>query len=72
MIITRKELMLFELLAKNGFIDTPANLQFADDSPLTGQEFRQFVTLRAALSVLQSINAADPNFTLELTQPYKP
>lgn len=72
MIITRKQLQLFEHLAKHAFIDTPANLQFADDTPLTGPEFRQFVMLRAALSVLKSIGVVTDNaVTIELTEPHK-
>lgn len=73
MIVTRKQLQLFEHLAKHAFIDTPANLQFADDTPLTGPEFRQFVMLRAALSVLKSMDMdiADSGITLELTEPFK-
>lgn len=72
MIVTRKQLQLFEILARNGYIDTPANLQFQDDSPLTEKEFRHFVLLRAALSVLQSEGLADALAKFELTEPYKP
>lgn len=73
MIVTRKQLQLFEHLAKFGFIDTPANLQFADDSPLTGPEFRLYVMLKAALSTLKSMDSdlADQPITLELSEPHK-
>jgi hypothetical protein len=71
MIITRKQLQLFEHLAKHAFIDTPANLQFADDTPLTPPEFRQFVMLRAALSVLKSMDAANHEVTIDLVEPFK-
>lgn len=72
MIVTRKDLILFENLSRRNFIDTPANQEFADGTPLTGQEFRGYVLLKAALSVLQSMGVASRtddegmNITVEL------
>lgn len=68
MIVTRKNLVLFENLARLNFVDIPANQEFADGTPLSGPEFRQFVLLKAALSVLKSMDAdvRDMNISIEL------
>lgn len=70
--ITRADVQLFETLGRNGFIDTPANMEFADGTPATDRDFRAVVTLRAALSVFQKMGLVDPAITLDLVPPYRP
>ena len=68
--LKRKDLQLFELLSKNGYIDTPANLEYSDGSKMAGHEFRCLVNLRAALSTLQSMGIVDPTITLDMNEPF--
>lgn len=69
--ITRKDIQLFETLGRNGFIDTPANMEFHDGSPATDKDFRFIITLRAALATLQSMGIVEEIVVLELRTPYQ-
>ena len=70
--ITRKEVQLFEVIAKSNFVDTAANMEYADGTPATDRDFRAIMTMRAALSVLQTMGLVDKNITLDLRTPYQP
>lgn len=70
--ITRKDVHLFEVLGKNNIVDTAANMEYADGSPATDRDFRAIMTLRAALSVFQTMGLVDKTVTLDLKTPYVP
>lgn len=70
--ITRKDVQLFESLGRSNFVDTPANMEYADGTPATDRDFRAIVTLRAALSTFQTMGLVGKDVTLDLVTPYKP
>lgn len=69
--ITRQHVQLFESIGRESFINTPANMEFADGTPATDRDFRAIVTLRSALSVFQNMGLVDPNVTLDLREPFQ-
>lgn len=69
--ITRKEVQLFQHIGKTLFIDTPANLEYSDGTPATDQDFRAIVTLRAALSVFQTMGIVQEDVKIELKEPFE-
>ncbi len=69
--LTRKDVQLFETVGRTNFIDTPANMEYHDGSPATDKDFRAIMSLRAALTVFQTMGLVDPNLKLELRLPHQ-
>jgi hypothetical protein len=70
--IERKHIHLFETLGRNSFIDTPANMEFADGTPATDKDFRVLASLRAALAVFKTMGVVAEDVTIDLREPYQP
>jgi hypothetical protein len=69
--ITKEHVQLFEAVGRESFINTPANMEFSDGTPATDRDFRAIITLRAALTVLQTIGLVDKTITLDLREPFQ-
>lgn len=68
--ITRKHVQLFEAIARNSYIDTPANREYSDGTPATDKDFRAIMCMKAALSVFKNMGVVAEDVTLDLKDPF--
>ena len=68
--LTRKNVQLYESIARQSYIDTPANAEYADGTPATDKDFRAIVQMRAALAVFKQMGIVSSDVSLDTREPF--
>ncbi len=68
--LTKDTVVLYRHLARQNYINTPANMVWADGMPIAEADFTAAMQLKAALSVFASLGIIGSDIELELSESF--